>query len=663
MPNEVYQVIFDSHSMVRNGDSFVDLGQSYRVASGEIRYIYVAAFAPLLLPSDERSHHLTERTLLVVDGPLHQINNLERLAKETKGLTLATTPLRVVQPLTQSVEVSVRASTFKSVVSNRYFNVGFELHDNYFQEIKEHLAFQMLVYTILVGLCLMGIIHAVFRFKLINPLIALITEINEGGLQLRYFKRTKEKDEVSILKNAYIDSLTKVKFEAEFDGLTKLANRNSFITHIKRRMESFSLKHTYVVCWDIKDFRKVNDLYGTKLGDRLLIQFASRIKKQVTRHQANYGFGCSDYSIARFSGNQFYAVIESNDEVDVSQSIEDINKQLCGELKIDNFRFSVRLAISIYPLDLQQDRSLWYKGTEEALLIAKRFKADNSIVLVDEKIVQQLARRKDIERLLLESIDDDGFVLNFMPLFDAKSLKIAGFEVLLRCPRLLAIDSGPEEFIPIAEKADLITKIDYWVFHHALETLALLRREIQYTGTMSINISALELYNRSFTEDILRATEVAGIPSHIVTLELTETSYVKSSDETTNMIANLREKGFKISIDDFGTGYASINQLLRYPVDELKVDKEFVSNLDNNDNDKSMLNAIAALAHACGAKVVGEGVESAYQCEYLRQIDCNYLQGYYLSKPLTLNQFKQFVVEYDASDTLKQVGSMTVLKR
>ncbi|MGV2988475.1 EAL domain-containing protein [Vibrio sp. E150_011] len=666
LSDDIYQLVFDMHVKVSLGDMFIDDGFTYQLANGEIRYTYVGAYSEQLFPEDSRSNREPRRSLLITDGPLLQLSALYKEIESLPCVIMDFSDVVLFSPSnlpTQTYEKeNNRIIGGQSLrFSNDQMTIGIHIMEEHYFDYKKELLIQTAVYVILVELILLLTIFFVIRYRIISPIKLLIEDIRTGGQELRYFKRSRGKDEISVLKNAYIDTLSKVKFEADFDNLTRLANRRTFITHIEKRIECYSNQQTYVVGWDVKEFRKINDLYGTKVGDLVLVQLAECIRHFVCEHQTKLGLGCSDYSISRYSSNRFLAVLEADSHQRLRKIITEFERSMKTSINIDGYNFSVDTSTAVFPIFLEGYSHLWQKGLEEAFIKARKIRSLQSFVLFDEELICQLERRDEIEKILLECCENGDFVLNFMPLINSASLEIEGLEVLIRCPKLYDLNAGPDEFIQIAEKANIIVDIDSWVFDNAFFALSNMHHTCNYQGSMSVNVSALELYNEFFIENITKSCDRYNIPHHLIIIEITETSYVKSTKETVGLIAELRGLGFRVSLDDFGTGFTSINQLLNYPVDELKIDKSFVDRIGVDANDERMLFSIISLAHTCGAKVVGEGVEDGYQCQYLSKIGCDSLQGYLFSKPLNYDDFCAFYESYSPSEMAEKYEEISII--
>ncbi|MEZ9189750.1 putative bifunctional diguanylate cyclase/phosphodiesterase [Vibrio sp. 10N.286.52.F8] len=647
IPDKIYERVFDIYTSLISKKELSYEGFSYISISGELRYSYVAAIDPYLLPQDKRASNSLNRYILIADGPLMQLSSLLIKYNDDDNIQF------LIEPSSDAANIENTQFVIKSIeqtqdninvqMTSRNLIAQVNIREQKFNHEKAIIAKQTLLGGFGTLFTIMLIVHLVVRYQLVRPLKDLLQEISIGGLKLRYFKRSSGQSEIDGLKNAYIDSLTELKFEAEFDQLTKLANRRSFIRHLDVRLKSSMSPHCYVVCWDIIDFRKINDLYGAKVGDNVLISLAKALKETLQNQQASLGFSCSDYSLARLGGNQFIAILEMGKNQVINEEIENINNTLTGTTFLDYYGFRLSLATGVLPLDTPKFDEIWHRCIDEMLANAKSHSDGESRIVYGEELLHTLERHDVVEKRLLECCESDNFELRFMPIFNAKTLQIDGAECLIRCPALFDIDAGPEEFIPVAEKSNLIARLDMWVIGTAIKSYKELSELHKYKGTLSINISAMELYNRNFADNIRKVLERYQVPPGNIIIEITETSYVKSTKLTVQTIESLRSLGLKVSLDDFGTGYTAFNQLLHYPVDELKIDKSFIDNMVDDKADRKMVESMVNLGHSCDTLVVGEGVESIEQYHYLRKANCNLIQGYFFSQPLTYLEFIEFV--------------------
>ena len=666
IPDSIYERVFDIYTSLIKQMELSQEGFSYVAENGELRYAFVAAIDPYLAPQDKRANKSLNRYMLIADGPLMQLSKLLVAYNEDDNMQLLIEPADEVEQIekTQFIIKSIEQDkdNINVQMNSRHFLAQVNIREQKFNLEKTIIAQQtFLGYTAILFL-IMFIVHLVVRYHLVRPLRDLLHEISVGGLKLRYFKRSSGQSEIDWLKNAYIDSLTELKFEAEFDQLTKLANRSTFIRHLDICIKSSINSNCYLVCWDVMDFRKINDLYGAKIGDSVLVSLAKALRDTLQNQQASFGFSCSDYSLARLGGNQFIAILEIGDDQSINEEIENINNALTGTNFVDYYGFRLNMATGVLPLETPKFEKIWHRCIDEMLFNAKAHSDGESRIVYAEELLHTLERQDIIEKRLLECCESDNFELKFMPIFNAKTLKIDGAECLIRCPALTDIKAGPDEFITVAERSNLISKIDMWVISTAIRSFKELTELHKYNGTISINISAMELYNRNFTDNIRKVIERYKVPASSIIIEITETSYVKTTKLTVQTIESIRSLGLKVSLDDFGTGYTAFNQLLHYPVDELKIDKSFVDRIVDDKADRKMVESMVNLGHSCGTLVVGEGVENVEQYQYLREANCDLLQGYLFSQPLSYLDFIEFIRTHNPKTLLNQCSVLDGIK-
>ncbi|UQA51383.1 bifunctional diguanylate cyclase/phosphodiesterase [Vibrio sp. ED002] len=664
MPDKVYDKVFDIYTSLLNKEKYFSEGFSYISFNGRLRYAYVTAIDPYLSPQDKRVKESKNRYILITDGPLVQLSNL--ISKYNNNhFIFSLEPSKSIEKKSREKFIieSIKNSDDKTHVTmtSEHFKSNIIINNQLFEKENQIIAIKIITVTSTSLFLIFIVIHLSIKNRLIKPLEKLLEDISIGGMRLRYFKRSSGKNEVDTLKNAYIDSLTELKFEAEFDQLTKLANRRSFIRYLEVRLNSSTTSNCYLVCWDIIDFKKINDLYGSKVGDNVLKNFSSILKDVLQLQQNETGFSNSDYSISRLGGNQFIAVIETIEGDKINDVIKEINDKLTGTAFLDYYGFKLSLATGIINFDTKNFISIWHRCIDATLHEAKFQSDGDSRIVFGEELMHALERQDTIEKRLIECCESNNFELRFMPIFNANTLSIDGAEVLIRCPALFDINAGPDEFITVAEKSNLISEIDIWVIKNAIKSLKTLKDRYKYQGTISINISAMELYNRNFSGNLKKIVEEYGIPASDVTIEITETSYVKSTNLTVKTIENIRAIGHKVSLDDFGTGYTAFNQLLHYPVDEMKIDKSFIDKIVTDQADRRMVDSMINLGHSCKTVVVAEGVETFEQYEYLRKINCDLIQGYYFSMPLTMQEFINFISDHKPDKFIKSLSKETVV--
>ena len=257
-----------------------------------------------------------------------------------------------------------------------------------------------------------------------------------------------------------------------------------------------------------------------------------------------------------------------------------------------------------------------------------------------QEIAEQLYQRQRIENGVKQALQQGHFSLVYMPIFSCNDNRLVAFEALLRCnsPELAGL--GPDQFIPVAEATGLIKDIDLWVIDNTLKALVVLQQEHNFTGKACINISGVELHNEQFPAQVTALLDSHGVAPHNVELEITETAFVAGDPACLATLNALHELGVSIALDDFGTGYTAFNQLIHYPADCLKIDRSFVNDLfSEREARNKMVMIIQNLAQLYDLRVIAEGVETQEQLTYLKDLGCDWAQGYHLSRPLPWQDF------------------------
>jgi two-component system CheB/CheR fusion protein len=251
---------------------------------------------------------------------------------------------------------------------------------------------------------------------------------------------------------------------------------------------------------------------------------------------------------------------------------------------------------------------------------------------------QQAEEKHSLGTDLHHALERNELLLHFQPIVDINSGKIAGMEALLRWQHPEQGMIPPLKFIPLAEETGLIVPIGEWVLRSACEHLKEWQDQDYDVCRVAINLSSIQFRQKNLVETIARILEETGADPHLIELEITESLLMKNTDEVVETLRKLSDMGLEISIDDFGTGYSSLNYLKRFPIDILKIDRSFVTDIASDPDDATIVRAIIALAHSLHMKVIAEGVEDAAQLEFLREHACDEYQGYYFSKPVPASE-------------------------
>lgn len=446
---------------------------------------------------------------------------------------------------------------------------------------------------------------------------------------------SKERADEMIIQ-MHDDDIRKLAY---YDSLTGLPNRWNFTTNLARLLQRADIDQQQVglLYIDLDNFKQVNDNYGHQVGDKLLCAVSERLKEAI--RPTDVIINAQSGEIARLGGDEFVVILNGlTSSINASIVAERILGVFEGGLEIAETTHPVfaSIGIAVFPDDATTPDDLLHHA-DLAMYEAKR-NGRNRYEFYTKAIAETLRERRRIEDGLRQALERNLLSLVFMPLFNCHTLEIVGIEVLLRCQNLAIEGIGPDRFIPVAEKTNLIKEIDLWVIDNSMVRLIELQSSYGYRGKLLINISGVELQDELFPLKIKELLERHQVAPSSIEFEITETAFVLDDDKGIAMLEQLRDLGISLALDDFGTGYTAFSQLINYPVNCLKIDRSFVGDLfSEHEARKNMVHIIRNLAELYELRVVAEGVETQEQLEYLRDIDCDWVQGYFLSHPLKWN--------------------------
>ncbi|WP_240778426.1 EAL domain-containing protein [Shewanella polaris] len=413
---------------------------------------------------------------------------------------------------------------------------------------------------------------------------------------------------------------------ANFDPLTGLPNRTLFQDRLNQAVTKAHRANNIVALLflDLDRFKHINDSMGHHIGDLLLKAVAHRLQNSVRDGD----------TVARLGGDEFTIILEGVAKTKAATIIaEKVLNAFQTPFLLDDkvLTISPSIGLSLYPEDAQDTTSL-IKYADTAMYHAKSL-GRNNFQFYTEQLNKYATRHVQLEAGLKKAMQDNELYLVYQPQFDVKTEMIIGLEALLRwdSPELGFI--SPVEFIPLAEETGMINQIGNWAINEACNQLA----EWHNLGFEHISV-AVNLSARQLKADIISTIEVAlavsGLPASALELELTESMIMGNPKDSVAVLAKLKALGLTIAIDDFGTGYSSLSYLKRFPIDTLKIDREFVRDITEDPDDAAITSAIITLAHSLELNVVAEGVETQEQLDFLREGGCDQVQGFLLSKPL-----------------------------
>lgn len=438
----------------------------------------------------------------------------------------------------------------------------------------------------------------------------------------------------------------KLIHHAFYDALTGLPNRAFFTQQLTRAMIRTNRHPDYlcaVLFLDLDRFKVVNDSLGHSAGDSLLTEIAHRLQKCLTEYQltppSNLGCTISNFLpanalVARLGGDHFVILLEGISDINEPSYIaEQIHKLFLEPFHINShdvfISTSIGIALSSSSYDGQTDL---LRDADIAMYHAKAQGKAHSAVF-DKVMHDQAVARLQLENDLRRAIERQEFFLHYQPIVSLKTGKVAGFEALVRWKHPERGMVSPAEFIPIAEETGLILPLGTWVLREACRQMK--ERSTNLTPlTMSVNLSAKQLLQGDFLEQVDKILLETGLDSSFLKLEITETALIDNTELATEILWQLRQRNIKLSLDDFGMGYSSLSYLHRFPINTLKIDRSFVNRIGMADKNTQIVRAIVTLAHSLAMDVVAEGAETAENVALLRALGCEYGQGYYFSKPL-----------------------------
>ena len=433
----------------------------------------------------------------------------------------------------------------------------------------------------------------------------------------------------------------RIAHQASYDALTGLANRSLLNVRLAQSIADAEVEGACaaVAFVDLDNFKFINDTFGHQLGDTLLQAMAERIKACVRETD----------TVARLGGDEFVLVLTryAGDE-DVTRIVQRVHAAVAEPWNAGRreFHVSCSIGVAVYPQD-GRNADVLLRNADSAMYKAKE-SGRNTFQFFTPELNRLVAERIGLEHRLRGALKRRQFLLHYQPRVDLRSRRIVGAEALLRWRMPGRGLVSPARFISVAEDTGLIVPIGKWV----LQTACQQNKAWQVAGlppiVISVNVSPRQFRQDDIVATIAEALEQSDLDPRYLQIELTEGLAMHDAEKYVAMLGRISALGVQIAVDDFGTGYSSLSYLKRFPVDHLKVDRSFVRDLPADADDAAIVQAIIALGHKLGLKVVAEGVETAEQFDYLRRSACDEMQGYYFSKPLIASDFGGMLADQSA---------------
>jgi len=470
-------------------------------------------------------------------------------------------------------------------------------------------------------------------------------------------------DELSDLSQGFndmaqslVDSDEKIRFIAYHDSLTRLPNRRMFHYLLSNTIAAAgrSGERIALLFLDIDNFKTINDSLGHDVGDELLQLFAHRVSESMrdedmlvrpdTLPPGREELLSGDL-VARLGGDEFTVVLprllQAADASLVAQRIiESMNRDFV--LEGQHLRITTSIGITLYPDNGSTPDDL-IKFADIAMYHAKS-QGKNNFQFYSEDLNEAIADRIERENELRAAIEKQQLTLYFQPQIKLPSRQIYGLEALVRWQHPSKGMISPVHFIPLAEETGMIIELGAWVMHESCRIAEVWRQQGLLNTRVSVNVSSRQFERQDVALLVEQALEASGLPARHLTVELTESAIMSNHEDNLAVLEKIKRLGVKVSLDDFGTGYSSLSYLRAFPVDTLKIDRQFIVEAQEEEEVKAIISAIVIMAHALNLDVVAEGVEDAQQVEYLASIGCDVIQGFFFSRPLPQAEVAAFLV-------------------
>jgi len=418
-----------------------------------------------------------------------------------------------------------------------------------------------------------------------------------------------------------------LEFQANHDALTGLPNRVLFMDRLNQSIKYAKRynHHLALLFIDLDNFKEINDSLGHHIGDKILIEVSKRMTAKIRK---------SD-TLSRLGGDEFCIILNDIADIQEISNIIATGMEIFKEPFVINnttLYVSVSVGASLYPNDGEIANEL-LRNADAAMYKAKHA-GKNRYSFYDETMTLHAFEKIYLETELRKAFKQDELEVYYQPQVDAHNGKIIGAEALVRWNHP---DMGfvyPSKFIPLAELNGMIVELDRIVMDKAFEQMSIWKKQKINPSTISLNLTIKQIEEEDFLSFLASLLSKHKIAPQDLEFEVTETQIMTNPDDSIKVLEEISALGIAIAIDDFGTGYSSLAYLKRLPISKLKIDKSFVDNLPENLEDSAIAKTIINLCRSLGIDVIAEGVESVDQKDFLVQNDCNYIQGYYYSRPL-----------------------------
>lgn len=574
---------------------------------------------------------------------------------EDSNLLIATDPLLALRPvnishLSSDIEQNIRVlDEQQHVVSSVRLYEGANLkvldlvffldHEQIDRYLNDSLTNAIQIFSA-VSLCLLVLLTLLLRKLLVEPLRKLrrFAYYHDRVPEPFYIR------ELESVRYTLRDTFSRLQSEqnalyeqARQDTLSGLANRQclqEFVTHLIAESARSGAEFAFLFL-DFDNFKTVNDSAGHEHGDKVIKEAAERLRRTVREYDL----------VARVGGDEFVIVLKAfGSKEELSLTVDRIQRALSGEAMACDpiLTLNSSVGVAIFPADGQDYASLM-KNSDIAMFAAKQHQK-GGFRFFSEELNASTQQAIAMDKAMRAALRNNEYQLYFQPKINLLNGSVEGAEALIRWIRPDGTITPASEFIPMAEDNGFIVELGEWVLNTAARQLQQWR-EKNIILKMSVNIAVRQFMQDKFEQQLMTIVSAHGLSPEMFVLEITEYVFLAQTSQNRNTLARLHDAGFTLALDDFGKGYSSLSYLQQFAIDQIKIDKSFISDLHSTSGGV-FIESIIKLGHALGKRIVAEGVETEAQLQFIKALNCNVAQGYYFSPALPASEFEQYLKNY-----------------
>ncbi|MEZ7493771.1 EAL domain-containing protein [Pseudoalteromonas distincta] len=570
--------------------------------------------------------------------------------------------LVIAQSKDEDMEQSIEVSTPLQLDMHDYGILKIRANNSYIQD-RITFYFKFIIILMVFTFAISLILSLLLRRRFLNPILYLAQTANKITTSHDYSLRAKQlsQDEVGQLTSCFNAMLYNIEQRenslenqvrlrtnelenanvqlqqyAYQDGLTDLPNRRYFYEKLQSLVSIKGMKFALIFI-DLDGFKEVNDSLGHDYGDLLLHQVATRLQSCITTKD----------TVARLGGDEFTLILEGvNSPDEASKIAEAVKSSLMQSIKVkkETVYVTASIGLTFFPADGLTVEEL-VRRADQAMYLSKN-KGRNRYEFFSYAIEEKATEKRRLIEEIRTAIVKNQFELFYQPIFSIDGKSVPKAEALIRWNHPERGLIGPNEFIPVAEKNGLINDIGQWVKSQAIQDTVQFNVLSEKTIQVSVNTSPLEIDRAGcWVDEWIVASKKYQLPANTILIEVTENTLMDPDSSIQRQLKRLSTINIDIAIDDFGVGYSSLAYLQRLDIDILKIDRSFINDIESNDNSIALVKAIITMAHNLDVMVVAEGVETQKQYDLLKQLACDYIQGYIFSKAITKQEFmKKYII-------------------